>query len=281
QGIVGIFPGFRISQYCANPSAQNISSTIGALIKTADKHNRRFKRFARQQPRTKRRGVWIESHRSAQRFALPFERNTRAPTEFDSHIPPALRVWSLHQRPGNDFAWLPFIDVPIGARSTRPAVAVSYVDFMRAHRRRLVRTFFNIGMLQACLRCDLPIKSETVLHRNPQFLTYQVFDSNLVLDRTVVFLYCPRPCESKPRTGRFVNESHTLGIGVACVTIKLPMHRRFVIGDFDRSDQRLGSTVLPFLLAGDLEADKARSIGASLKHNLSVRGFEFGGVRNA
>ena len=106
-----------------------------------------------------------------QRVLRSLQSDAGSAAEFYADIPSRLRsISSLHQRPGNDLAWFLVAKIAVGTGSAGPVVALRQANLMRAHWGRTVRTFFDVEMVEPRLGIDLPIKGETVLHRNPKFL---------------------------------------------------------------------------------------------------------------
>src|SRR5579864_7423540 len=140
-----ILPSLLVAQHLADSVSQHVSGSVGATLRCSEKNPRSIKSLSLFQASSKRARIRIQSDGSFQRLSVVLQAQLRPPTKLDAHIPAVFRAAGLfNQKPGNNFARLIFLWVPVCARCPSPLVARSYRVQMCANFGRRIRALFHV-----------------------------------------------------------------------------------------------------------------------------------------
>src|SRR5450631_273651 len=169
-----------------------------------------------------------------------------APTELDADIPAGLGpAGAPEQEIRNDFTRLSRTRMRVGAGRAFPFISIRDRHQVSSHRRRSVRTFLDIELIEVVPRRRLPVEYEAILKWEPDFTGVEVFNSDLMLNRAMSGTNLPLPGQAQMRRGCIVDEADQVFIRMAVGTVELPLNWHGLGRDLYAGNQSFGSAVVP------------------------------------
>src|SRR4030095_6427529 len=152
-----------------------------------------------------------------------------------------------------------------------PTISLAHSGFLGAHRRRCPRAFVDVHVTEGGPGLRLPLQPKAIDKRNPDLARIQIFNSDHVLDGTVVRPGSPFPGHAKFRRRRFVNERDSPSVAARCVLVEPPFDRDLFSVNLNALNRRSHAAIRPAFAVLYLQINEARPARGILETKPCVR----------